>query len=254
MKQTLKRLAQLSRLHRFTGVSGGHMVISRDEAEQLQLDNQWKNESLPDKQLEIVKKELSAIRASKVFPPHMQALIDQMKLTGITNPSVLEIGCSSGYYNEVLQLGGIATNYTGCDYSEAFIHLAKKLYPEIPFQVCDATKLPYNDKEFNVAISGCCILHILDYKSAIAETARVASEYVVMHRTPVVHLRETTYTRKSGYGIDMIEIIFNEQELLELFRENKLQVVDIRTFNQNPGVTELGEPYFTKNYLCKKVS
>ncbi|MBI4407194.1 MAG: methyltransferase domain-containing protein [Candidatus Kerfeldbacteria bacterium] len=240
-------------LNKFFGVSGGHQVITRVEAERLQLDTQWQDPDLPQKQLEIVKRELAQIKANHKFPAHMQALIDQMKLLALTKPTVLEIGCSSGYYNEILQLAGVDMQYTGCDYSSAFIDLAKQFYPSLPFDVCDATALPYQDQQFDIAISGCCILHILDYPKAIQETARVSKRYAVFSRTPVIHLAPTTYTKKMGYGVPMIEIIFNETELLRFFHAAGLRVIDIITFGKGPHLPGSKESTFSKTYLCEKV-
>ncbi len=240
-------------LNKFFGVSGGHHTITRVEAERLQLDTQWQDPQLPQKQLEIVKRELAQIKSSHQFPAHMQALVDQMKLITLTKPTVLEIGCSSGYYNEILQLGGVAMDYTGCDYSPAFIDLAKQLYPNLPFDVCDATALPYQNQQFDVAISGCCILHILDYPKAIQETARVSKRYAIFSRTPIIHLAGTTYTKKMGYGVPMIEIIFNETELLRHFQAAGLRVIDSITFGKGPHLPGMKEVTFSKTYLCEKV-
>lgn len=255
MKTPRTLLRQLGkRLHRKlpVGVSSGHTVISRNEAEQLHYDNQWQDAELPQRQMKIVKKELADIRERTSYPPHMQTLIDELHMIGLARPSLLEIGCSSGYYSEVFQCAGMDVQYHGCDYSKAFIDLAKQRYPTIDFSVCDAIALPYPDASFDIAISGCCILHILNYEKAIAETARVAKRYAIFHRTPVLHCRPTTYTRKKGYGVDMIEIFFNESELFDLFRRYDLAVVAVDTPSLNVALPELGEQTFTKNYVCQK--
>ncbi len=249
----LRELANRSRIQRFIGVSGGHVVINRSQAEQLQYGDQWKNDSLPAKQLEIVKQELAAIKTSGNMPAHMRTLVDEIRQLALVKPSILEIGCSSGYYSEVFKLAGLAVQYTGCDYSESFIALAKQRYPHLPFMVCDGTKLPYDNNSFDIAISGCCILHIINYEAAIAETARVAKKYAIFHRTPVLHQRATTYTHKQGYGVDMIEILFNESELMDLFKQYGLAVVAIHTPALNVKLVELKEPAYTKNYVCMKI-
>lgn len=249
----LKNIAKHLRVQQLVGISSGHTVISRAAAEQLRFDDQWQDPQLPYKQLEIVKKELSDIRERQYYPPHMQALIDELRILPLERPSVLEIGCSSGYYSEVFELAGLQVKYQGCDYSPAFVELAKQRYPTIPFQVGDATALTYATAAFDIAISGCCILHILNYEKAIAETARVAKKYAIFHRTPVLHCHPTTYTRKKGYGVDMIEILFNESELFDLFRRHGLAVIAAHTPGLNVNVPELGEQSFTKNYVCQKL-
>lgn len=240
-------------IQRWFGVSGGHKVITPAAAKALQLDQQWQDPTLPQKQYQIVERELQRITATKQFPAHMQALVEQLRTVATAQSSVVEIGCSSGYYSEVLRLAGLDLDYTGCDYSPAFIHLAKQLYPTLPFQVCDATQLPYKNEQFDVAISGCCILHILDYSKAIAETARVAKRYAIFSRTPVIHLQPTVYTKKTGYGVPMIEIIFNETELLRHFQAAGLRVIDSITFGKGPHLPGMKEVTFSKTYLCEKV-
>lgn len=252
LMSVLKDIAKRLRVQQVVGISSGHTIISRTEAEQLQFDNQWQDPKLPAKQLEIVKKELADIRERQQYPAHMKALVDEIRALALDHPSVLEIGCSSGYYNEVFDVAGLTVDYHGCDYSAAFIDLAKQRYPTLPFQVADGTALPYADASFAVAISGCCILHILNYEKAIAETARVAKRYAIFHRTPVLHCHPTTYTRKKGYGVDMIEILFNETELFELFYRHGLAVIATHTPSLNVNVPELGEQAFTKNYVCQK--
>ena len=65
--------------------------------------------------------------------------------------------------------------------------MAKQRYPEKEFKINDAADLNYTNNQFNIVISGCCILHIIDYKKAISETARTAKDYVIFHRTPIIH-------------------------------------------------------------------
>lgn len=239
-------------LQRFLGVSGGHRVISKQQAAAAQLDAQWQDPELPKKQYQIVENELKQIASTGRFPAHMQALVEQLQSVYTEGQSVLEIGCSSGYYSEVLRLAGLKINYAGCDYSPAFIEFAKRLYPQLPFQVCDATQLPYTDQQFDIAVSGCCILHILDYPKAVAETARVAKRYMVFSRTPILHSQATTYTKKMGYGLPMIEIFFNEASLIKQFRANGFGVLASTTISQGPKVQ--GESSYIKTYLCERLA
>lgn len=250
LRATIKKLPYINTL---LSVSGGHKIISAAAAKQLRFDQQWKNDSLPKKQLSIVQKELTRIKQTGKFPDHMQALINQLQSLQLKNPSLLEIGCSSGYYSEVIQLAGLTVTYEGCDYSEAFIALARKLYPQHTFKICDNTQLNYVNSAYDIVISGCCILHILDYPQAIRETARVAKRFVIFSRTPIVHLNTTTYTRKKGYGVDMVEIFFNEQEFSDLLSKNGLVIRTITTIAADPTLSQLNEMVYIKTYLCEKI-
>lgn len=209
-------------------ISGHYAIIDNPNpiALKQQFENAWKNPTLPQKQLRITQKELPRYEQTVPF----QALISLMKkIQPSANTSVLEIGCSTGYYSEVLSKADFQMQYQGCDYSEEFIKTARAIYPMIIFKVEDATRLNYADNEFDIAISGCCLLHIIDYSLAIAEAARVAKNCVIFHRTPVIHKRSTIYCKKLGYDIEMLEIIFNEEELLDLFTKNHLAVIGVNT-------------------------
>ncbi len=146
--------------------------------------------------------------------------------------SVLEIGCSSGYYADVLKIAGVNVSYTGCDYSDAFVALAREIYPGLRFEVQDATALHYADESFDVVISGCCLLHIPEYETAVAETARVAREYAIFHRTPVVIGEPTKYFRKRAYGVETVEIHFNEPAFLALLEAHGLALQKTYTLSE----------------------
>ena len=174
-----------------------------------------------------------------------------VNIAGLAGLRVLEIGCSSGYYSEVFAIKQLGLRYEGCDYSAAFIDLARRLYPGIAFEVGDATGLRYADRSFDVVVSGGCILHIPEYERAIAEAARVSRRWVAFHRTPVLHMHgPVTYTKKA-YGVETIEIHFNEQALLRLFSAHGMRVVDINT--HSIGWEEASaDALAMKTYLCEK--
>ena len=209
----------------------------------------WKNESIPKKQESKIlhRKE---VKNYKNVPP-MKAMVDLLSKVETNNKNLLEIGCSSGYYSEIFKKAGLNIGYEGCDYSPAFIKLAKKKYPDINFKICDATTLEYNDNQFDIVVSGCCILHIIDYPKVIAETARVSRQYTLFHRTPVLHKNKTTFLTKTGYNTKMLEIFFNEEELTNLFLKNNLTIKIINTHAQFP-VKGISEPVYMKSYLCEK--
>ncbi|HVZ10836.1 MAG TPA: class I SAM-dependent methyltransferase [Candidatus Paceibacterota bacterium] len=181
---------------------------------------------------------------------HMRVGVEAIKATGLVNPKVLEVGCSAGYFSEVFKLAGLDVQYEGCDYSSEFIKLAKERYPNIPFAVNDATQLNYQNDSFDIVFSGGCLLHILDYRQAIREAARVARDFVIFQRTPVILKSPTTYTQKTAYEVPMIEIWFNETELLDLIRQEGLTVEKIFTFGEKKYIAE---PVFIKTYVCRKI-
>jgi SAM-dependent methyltransferase len=145
--------------------------------------------------------------------------------TGIAHPKVLEVGCGSGYYSEVLAtLLSDGVQYTGIDYSDAMIARARAHYPSTVFEVADATKLPYADGTFDIVFNGVSLMHIVDYQGAIRDAARVAARYCIFHTVPVFDDYRTTFLTKYAYGAPVVEIIFGKQELMSLCQESGLRL------------------------------
>lgn len=201
--------------------------------------NAWKSDKIPEKQWRLVEAQLPNYRKFK----HLRVIATMVRKTHLRRPKILEIGCSSGYSAEILTREKIPCQYEGCDYSPAFIKMAKQKYPQHQFKLSDATALDYPDSSFDIVISGCCLLHIVDYERAIAEAARVAKKYVVFHRTPILTNTPTTFFTKEAYGVKMLEIHFNEQELFRLFEKSNLRLVSTQKVTES-----------VNDYLCKKLS
>jgi SAM-dependent methyltransferase len=218
------------------------------------LSESWMADGIPEEQWAVVKPQLTAYRAGRPNPT-FDALVDILvhNVPELHNRSLLEIGCSSGYHSEVLRCKGVKVSYQGCDFSPAFIRMARQMYPSIRFDVEDATMLSYSADSFDILVSGCCLLHIPEYEKAIAEAARVSREFVVFHRTPVLHMTGPTFFTKSAYGVEMLEIHFHEQQLVRMFATHKLHVVDV---NSQLSLAEKGqsEPLIYKTYLCQKMN
>ena len=158
------------------------------------------------------------IAAMKGGEPRLDFRIaaEAVAATGLSNPRLLEIGCGSGYYSEILTtLLPDGVRYTGIDYSDAMVARAREHYPAIAFEVADATELPYADQSFDIAFNGVSLMHIIDYQAAIREAARVA-RFCIFHSVPVFDDYQTTYLSKYAYGAPVVEVVFGKQELMSL--------------------------------------
>lgn len=195
------------------------VIVAADHAEA------WKDPFLPLAQWEIVRNELNLYRAGKPVAPFDALIRCLRQITFGPQVSILDVGASSAYYNEVLQLAGYDFEYTAMDFSPAFKDLAARIYPHIRFDIGDARALPYKTDSFNVVLSGCCLLHILDWDKVVSETARVTSGYAIFSKTPVRLSGKTLYFEKEAYGQTMLEIEFGEEELLTLFDKHGLAQV-----------------------------
>ncbi|MFZ2159407.1 MAG: class I SAM-dependent methyltransferase [Bradyrhizobium sp.] len=167
------------------------------------------------------------IAAMKQGEPRLDFSVaaEAVAATEIARPRLLEVGCGSGYYSEVLATllpGGV--EYTGIDYSDAMIARARTRYPTISFEVADATRLPYADEAFDIVFNGVSLMHIIDYQAAICEAARVAARYCIFHTVPVFDAHRTTFLRKYAYGAPVVEVVFNKQELISICQDAGLRL------------------------------
>ena len=249
-KRLLKYL--LRALHLRTDASSHYVQLHEGEAGQEagRLRTAWQMQALPARQRELVDVQLRAYRCGEPVDV-FDVLVNAFKSLPETvrGMSVLEVGCSSGFYSEVLDIAGLDVAYTGCDYSEAFIDMARQKYSALRFDVEDATGLKYGPESFDIVISGCCLLHIPEYQSAVAEAARVARHYVIFHRTPVVLGQPNVYFRKLAYGVETIEIHFNEPDFLALLDQHGLELIAAYTLDES---VRHGVGSANRTYVCRK--
>jgi ubiquinone/menaquinone biosynthesis C-methylase UbiE len=174
--------------------STSYEIIDRESAAAERFDG-WLDPAVAAKQDDAFRKLLSDMYGGS---PRRDLLVaaEAVRHTGLTAPTLLEVGCGSGYYNEVFEhLLGSHVRYTGLDYSDAMIELARRRYPDIPFVVGDAAALPFNDASFDIVMNGVALMHIIAYDRAIAESARAASRWCIFHTVPVLERRATTFLK-----------------------------------------------------------
>ena len=101
-----------------------------------------------------------------------------LALLSLIDPSlrVVDIGCGIG--NAALMIAPYVQNVVGIDRESTMIEQAKTrpdIAPNIAFKVGEATKLPLQDSEVDIALF-CLVLHHIDAtKNAIAEASRVVN-------------------------------------------------------------------------------
>lgn len=233
-------------------ISDGHRVIPIAEVSQ-QLAEGWKDPGIPARQRRLVDGQLRRMYQEDVAPV-FRAAAEAVASTGAVTGSVVEVGCASGYYSEVLShLLRWPIRYVGIDYSMPLVALGRQRYPGIPFVVGDATRLPLADRSCDVLLSGTVLLHVPDYPRVVTESVRVSRAWCVFHRTPVLRSRPTTFLSKFAYGTGVVEVVFNEEELLGLFQGAGLEVTGVSEIE----TYELGgfsEPVAMRTYVCRKRS
>ena len=203
----------------------------------------WQSPAIPLKQRALVQQELTALYQGR--PPVVyRILADALRPFIVPDSRVLEIGCASGYYYEVLEyLLNTRLSYVGVDSSPAMVDLAQRYYPRVSFHVGDGAALSFPDQSFPIAISSCVLLHVADYSQHIREAARVASQMVVLHRTPVCRAHPTRHFKKFAYGIETHELRLNESEILGLCRDQDLELVRQLEYDSHPERDEFEATY-----------
>lgn len=83
----------------------------------------------------------------------------------------LDIGCGEGRMCRMLQTLGIST--LGIDPTEAFIAEARRLDPAGDYRIGIAEALDLPDNSFDLVLACLCLIDIADFRTAIAEMARV---------------------------------------------------------------------------------
>lgn len=210
----------------------------------------WQDPTISEKQRQVSDRELMRMYEGNV-PAVFTVAAQAVLVTGMENGTIVEVGCASGYYYEVLDhLLGHKVNYTGVDYSPTLIARAQQEYPDVSFFVADAGKLPVNNRSYDMVISGCVLLHVTDYERIIEETARVARHWCIFHRTPVIQNDQTLFMNKLAYGIPVVELAFSESELLGLFAKYGLGVTH-EFFIDKHRVSAIKKEVTMKTYVCR---
>ena len=94
-----------------------------------ELTDGWKSPPIPAIQRQLTDEELARMYEGKVIIP-FRVLADCIHFIKGETKDIIEIGCSTGYYYEVLShLLGQPIRYTGVDYSPVMISEATKNIP-----------------------------------------------------------------------------------------------------------------------------
>ena len=179
------------------------------------LENNWKDDRIPILQRQVIDIQLDNMKKG-VIDPVFSSLIKALRVVKLHSFSLLDIGCAIGYYFEVIKtLDKRDILYRGCDYSGAMINTAKKYYTEVKFDIQDAKALNYPDKSFDAVMISGVLEHIQSYPKVIASALRVAKQYAIFHRTPLIAKLENEYTIGSQYTIETPRIYFSRKRIID---------------------------------------
>jgi len=88
-----------------------------------------------------------------------------------TGSRVLDVACGPGLLTAAAAQRGARS--IGVDFSNAQVTAARTRYPELRFEVADASALPFPNASFDAVLSSFGMLHFPDARSAAAEASRI---------------------------------------------------------------------------------
>jgi ubiquinone/menaquinone biosynthesis C-methylase UbiE len=234
-------------------LSADYQVVSLAEARRRQASG-WHSSRTASRQDVAYQHLLDAMRQGN---PRIDLTVAAQAVdsAGMSRASLLEIGCGSGYYSEILAaLAHSRIDYTGIDYSAAMIARARARYPNGNFAVGDANALAFRDASFDIAFNGVSLMHILDYEKAIEESARVTRKVAIFHSVPVFPGHPTTFLHKYAYGSPVVEAVFNRDELLACFARTGLRLIQSWPTIPYDVSAVTGASSHAETFLCEKTS
>lgn len=180
----------------------------------------WKSKSVFEKQLDLNKKELDGN-----YPPHWYSFI---RLLGNINKKInlIDIGCGVGSYSELCSRHLKNVSYTGIDYSEEAINIARSNWNNSSvFLTKDLYQI---DQDF---ISNFDIIHLgalLDVLPNADEVLdfilKFSVKYILISRVEVAEKTEC-YTYTAYDEIITYKYIHSKETLLKTIEENNYKII-----------------------------
>jgi len=141
---------------------------------------------------------------------HVERLLPYVNLK--ENQNYLEVGCGNGHTCKYLA-AKYHLNVTGTDVDPEMIQFAKENIDDIPrirFLEMDATKMPFEDNEFDIVLSFGVMHHIGDWGKALEEVSRVLKPQGFYIFGDIAYSRFTTRIFRpivKNYGVYTIDDI-----------------------------------------------
>ena len=93
---------------------------------------------------------------------------------------VLDVGCASGGFFNIMRSYEAHIEYTGVDLSERAVELAKERYPEATFIVTEGFELVFANNTFDVVHCTSVFNNEPNYQAMLQEMYRVSNRFVLM--------------------------------------------------------------------------
>ncbi len=180
-------------------------------------------------------------------------LLDQPTLTAcgeVSGLAILDVGCGEGRFCRKLSELGART--TGLDVTPEFIAEARRLHPGGSYVEASAESMPFESGSFDLAVSYLTLIDIPDYRSAIAEVARVlrpSGRFVVANIHSFASTHERAWSRDAeGKKLHVAVNDYYDE------RAHFLDWDDIRIYNWHRPFENYLQPMFANGLVMTQFS
>ena len=107
------------------------------------------------------------------------------KLEDVSGWKVIDVGAGTGRFTIAFLERG--AEVMACDASEEMLKILRSkivLTNSLQTRTIDAHQLPFSDRSFDCAVSFRLLMHVLDWKKALAELCRVSRDWLVIDFPP----------------------------------------------------------------------
>ena len=113
--------------------------------------------------------------ASDLYPSE-QVFLPRVLFPGA---KVLDIGCASGGFFNIMRSMEPAIDYVGMDIVEPALELARNRYPEARFMLADGFEIPFDDGTFDLVHCTSVLNNEPRYQELLPEMYRVSNRFVL---------------------------------------------------------------------------
>jgi ubiquinone/menaquinone biosynthesis C-methylase UbiE len=194
-----------------------------------ELSLSYADPAIADQQRKLVNQQLEAMKKGNP-PEHFEVVgrfLSHLRTqTNLNSITLLDAGCGSGYYSEIVDyfVPGWA-EYVGADFNPGMLDLARFYYPKLALMRMDVRNLGFQDRSFEMVMSGAVAVHIKEWKTALKELARVTRRWLLLHRTLVTTKRPTSVSIERHYQKDVYRVRINEVEMVSLMTSQEMSLV-----------------------------
>ncbi|QPF93895.1 class I SAM-dependent methyltransferase [Bradyrhizobium commune] len=144
----------------------------------------------------------------------------QLKEGALRPLDVLDIGCGQGLIHPHLPPEKSGIRLTGIDVAGTVIEEARASNPDVHYDVYEGTRLPYQDRSFDIAYAIAVMHHVPpdDWKSFLVEAARVVRPgglVIIIEHNPVNPLTQKIVR---SCPFDQNAVLLHSGQLAKLFR------------------------------------